>query len=92
VGTVYVPDPSSAVSYRSSLQQYREMLLAIGEDPALYGEHGDRSGGLSTAPNSGQCSWDQMRQHGRWSSDSAPKMYFKPSLKYRKVTSLSLKF
>ena len=63
-------------SYSYCAKQFKLCLSKIGVDPAGYGEHSDRTGGLSAAAAVG-CTSADLQVHGRWKSDYAPKLYLK---------------
>ena len=72
------PSFSEQTTYSYSVKKFKSFLVRIGEDPKAYGEHSDRSGGLSTAVEAG-CSIADVQVHGRWNSDNTPKLYLKKS-------------
>ena len=78
------------VSYGASLKCLRDALSAIGYDGMKFSLHSPRTGGLSEAANSGKCSMESLRRHGRWSSCKMPDYYHKQSLEKLLSVSKSL--
>lgn len=76
-------------SYSSCIKRFKLFLMMIGENPEGYGEHSDRTGGLSSAAASG-CSVSDLQTQGRWKSDYAPKLYLKKSKEKRSKVSKAL--
>ena len=82
--------PHHAISYDTCREVFKCVLSLIGEKPELYGEHSDRTGGLSAAGNA-DIPWVDAESHGRWKPGSiVPKSYFKRNLKKSKKVSLNL--
>lgn len=73
-------------SYYFCSKQFKQGLSRIGVDPTGYGEHSDRSGGLSAAASVG-CTPSDLQTQGRWKSDYAPKLYLKKSKEKRSQVS-----
>ena len=71
-----------AASYYFCNKQFKTGLTRIGVDPTGFGEHSDRSGGLSAAASVG-CTPSDLQTQGRWKSDYAPKLYLKKSKEKR---------
>ena len=70
-------------SYMYCLTKYRAVLRDIGVNDFLdYGEHSDKSGGLSAALNAG-CDLYSLQRHGRWKSDQVLKQYHEQSFSLR---------
>ena len=79
------------VSYDVMNRSFKATLSKLGYDGTLYSLHSPKNGALSEAANSGLCSKDQLKRHGRWSSDNMPNYYHKQSLKNKLAVSRSLK-
>ena len=71
-----VPLFSEQASYGYCVKRFKLCLSRIGVDPTGFGEHSDRTGGLSAAANVG-CTLSDLQTHGRWKSDATPKLYLK---------------
>lgn len=67
---------SEPTNYSYCIKKFKLCLQRIGVDPTGFGEHSDRSGGLSTAFDAG-CSLSEVQIHGRWRSECTPKLYLK---------------
>jgi integrase len=62
------------ISYSAARNMVKKSILAIGEDPNLFGTHSLRSGGATAAAAAGVS--DRLLQaHGRWSSSVSKDMY-----------------
>ena len=81
---VYLNEPAP---YRYSLNSLKQVLQVLGlEKWKDFGEHSDRSGGLSAAANAGVDLFSLQCQ-ARMASDKTPKMYIKRSLRLRRKVS-----
>ena len=70
--------------YRYSLDKLKSVLKEIGvANWKDFGEHSDRSGGLSIVANAG-CDYFSIQAQGRMASEKTPKMYHKRSLELRR--------
>ena len=66
VKTIPTKEP---MSYNAALRNLRQALSDIGLDSSIYGEHSDKSGGLSTAGDCDNISLRDLQLHGRWKSN-----------------------
>ena len=83
-GSVYLQQKTS---YMFCLNNFRKALKEVGVKVFMkFGEHSNKAGGLSEAANAG-CLLHDLQIHGRWKSDSMPKMYCKRSLEARRTVS-----
>ncbi len=83
-GNVYLLEPAP---YRYSLDKLNSVLKDIGvANWNDFGEHSDRSGGLSIVANAG-CDYFSIQAQGRMASEKTPKMYHKRSLNLRRKVS-----
>ena len=79
------------ISYSTFRDHLSKSLRSVVPDPSVYGTHSFRSGGASTAANSGV--GDRVFQrHGRWKSVSAKDGYVKDDIASRIPVSKSLGF
>ena len=77
------------ISYSTFRAHLSKSLRCVVPDPSVYGTHSFRSGGASTAANSGV--GDRVFQrHGRWKSVSAKDGYVKDDIASRISVSKSL--
>ena len=51
-----------AISYDTCWKDFKQALVAVGENAKLYGEHSDRIGGLSAAANA-DVPWEDTTAH-----------------------------
>ena len=79
-----------AVSYDAMLKEFRNILDVCGYDGKAYSLHSPKTGAVSHATNSGKCSIEQLRRHGRWASDNMPNYYSKLSLNSKLAVSKAL--
>ena len=78
------------ISYSNTLKEFRSVLDSIGLIGRNYSLHSPRTGGLSEAANSGRCSQNQLKRHGRWSSVKMADYYHKMLLEMKLQASRSL--
>ena len=78
-----LPDPLSPLTYNTALRDLRSVLRLIGIDPAGYGEHSGRRGGITAAAAKG-ASLDELMIQGRWRSKSMPRLYTDNALKCKR--------
>ena len=79
------------LSYDAALKEFRSILSSCGYDAKLYSLHSPKNGAVSRAANSGVCSNEQLKRHGRWKGSSMPDYYSKQSLKNKLHVSKVLK-
>ena len=79
-----------AVSYDAMLKEFRNILDVCGYDGKAYSLHSPKTGAVSHATNSGKCSIEQLKRHGRWASDNMPNYYSKLSLNSKLAVSKAL--
>ena len=79
------------ISYSTFREHLSKSLRSVVPDPSVYGTHSFRSGGASTAANSGvgDC---VFQRHGRWKGVSAKDGYVKDDIASRISVTKSLGF
>ena len=87
-GTQFVR-AGSKISYSRCREVLLKKLVDVGLDPKSYSWHSFRSGGASSAANSG-ISDRLFKRHGRWCSENAKDGYVADSLESRLAVSISL--
>ena len=80
----------NAVSYDAMLKDLRLVLDRCGYNGKSFSLHSAKNGAVSHAANSGNCSEEELRKHGRWASRSMPSYYHKLSLAKKLVVSKAL--
>ena len=80
---------SSKISYTCMSDLYNKKLTSLGFSAVEFGLHSLRSGGATTAANSGVP--DRLfKRHGRWKSENAKDGYVKDSIESRLQVSRKL--
>ena len=82
------------ISYDSILKEFRDILTKCGYNGKEFSLHSPKNGAVSDASNSGLCTEEQLKRHGRWASNCMPSYYTKASLNKKLAVSraLSLNF
>jgi hypothetical protein len=83
------PEDSFPLSYTTALEDFRDLLVMLGEDASLYGEHSGKRGGASCASEAGM-STDELQRFGGWKSQTMAAKYTDLSLNRRLMQSKKL--
>jgi hypothetical protein len=75
-------DEAHALSYTTALEDFRDLLTALGEDASTYSEHSGKRGGASAAAEAGM-SASELQRFGGWRSSSMAAKYTDLSVKTR---------
>ena len=76
------PNPDKAVPYSGALSDLKKLMISLGYDASLYGEHSGKRGGTTTAAANGATD-KQLKRLGGWRSDSMPAKYVDLSIPSR---------
>ena len=78
------------ISYDAILKEFRQILDQCGYDGKSFSLHSAKTGAASQAANSGLCSEEELRRHGRWKSSGMTSYYHKQSLAKKLAVSKAL--